>query len=373
MKELPLERKREAGLLRLLDHPFLPQMIDYTEQNGHCYLVMEYIRGKSLRKYLDEGREFSQEEILGIGRIILDILEYLHSRKPAIYYGDLKPDNLMMTEEHSIYLVDFGSAVLGYERQTFTCLGTEGYAAPEQYRGKIGPSSDIFALGKTLDELCKKRRIRCFLQYPGLIFFIWKCCRRQPEKRWKSGAEALAFLKKLRPLSLKLWKGLILALGLFLAAALGAGVLMEEKTQDNAKLPPFEAAFSPVVSRYLSMGFRSGGSGVRETVLLQVEDSARRLLCYYREPDQQKRLLTFLAGNSELQGNQAKAEGYYRQLIKMKGAEAGEYASYGMFLLRQERNAESRELYELYCTRAEILGERGDASSRNMTEWKKYL
>ena len=156
VKELPAEKKREAGLLRLLEHPSLPKMIDYTEQNGHCYLVMEYIRGKSLRQYLDEGKVFSGEEILSIADTVLEILKYLHSRKPAVYYGDLKPDNLMLTESGRLYLVDFGSAVLGYEGKSFTCLGTKGYAAPEQYQGQIVPSSDFYALGKTVDELCKK-------------------------------------------------------------------------------------------------------------------------------------------------------------------------------------------------------------------------
>ena len=99
VKELPLNRKREAKLLRLLDHPFLPAMTDYTEQGDHCYLVMEYIRGKSLRQYLEDGRIFTAEEIIETGRKVLQIFGYLHSRKPAVYYGDLKPDNLMMTEE----------------------------------------------------------------------------------------------------------------------------------------------------------------------------------------------------------------------------------------------------------------------------------
>ena len=92
VKELPLNRKREAKLLRLLDHPFLPAMTDYTEQGDHCYLVMEYIRGKSLRQYLEDGRIFTAEEIIETGRKVLQIFGYLHSRKPAVYYGDLKPD-----------------------------------------------------------------------------------------------------------------------------------------------------------------------------------------------------------------------------------------------------------------------------------------
>ena len=96
VKELPLTKKREAKLVRLLDHPFLPGMIDYAERGEYCYLVMEYIQGKSLGEYLKKGRQFTPEEILRIGNRVLQILIYLHARKLAVYYGDLKPDNLMM-------------------------------------------------------------------------------------------------------------------------------------------------------------------------------------------------------------------------------------------------------------------------------------
>ena len=55
VKELPLEKKREARLLRLLEHPSIPRMVDYVEDGDHCYLIMEYIRGKSLGQMLKEG------------------------------------------------------------------------------------------------------------------------------------------------------------------------------------------------------------------------------------------------------------------------------------------------------------------------------
>ena len=55
VKELPLEKKREARLLRLLEHPSIPRMVDYVENGDHCYLIMEYIRGKSLGQMLKEG------------------------------------------------------------------------------------------------------------------------------------------------------------------------------------------------------------------------------------------------------------------------------------------------------------------------------
>ena len=98
IKQLPLSMKKEAELLRRLNHSSLPRMTDYTEQDDKCYLVMEYIKGKSLNEYLKTNNLLSFEEILTITRTILRIFQYLHSQKPPIYYGDLKPENLMRTE-----------------------------------------------------------------------------------------------------------------------------------------------------------------------------------------------------------------------------------------------------------------------------------
>ena len=79
VKEIPSDRKKEAKLLRLLEHPSMPQMIDYVENGDYCYLVMEYIRGKSLGQLQREGHIFSAEEILEYTVVITGILEYLQS------------------------------------------------------------------------------------------------------------------------------------------------------------------------------------------------------------------------------------------------------------------------------------------------------
>ena len=107
VKELPICKKREARLLRLLEHPSIPRMIDYVENGDHCYLVMEYIRGKSLSQLYREGHVFTAEELLFLGDTVLTVLEYLHGQKPPVYYGDLKPDNLMLSDSGKLYLVDF--------------------------------------------------------------------------------------------------------------------------------------------------------------------------------------------------------------------------------------------------------------------------
>ena len=176
VKELPLANKREAKLLRLLDHQALPKMMDYTERGEYCYLVMEYIRGISLGEILREGRQFSLKEIIFTGKKILDILEYLHSRKPAVCYGDLKPDNLMLTENGNLYLVDFGSAQTEYEYGRVSCKGTPGFAAPEQLKGQAQKASDFYGLGKTMETLCGKHKWKYFLLFPDFGYFIYRCC-----------------------------------------------------------------------------------------------------------------------------------------------------------------------------------------------------
>ena len=90
-------------------------MVDYVENGDHCYLIMEYIRGKSLGRMLKEGHAFTVDELLSYGDTMLAVLENLHGQRPPVYYGDLKPDNLMLSDSGKLYLVDFGSAVFAHE------------------------------------------------------------------------------------------------------------------------------------------------------------------------------------------------------------------------------------------------------------------
>ena len=343
VKELPLSKKREAKLLRLLEHPFLPGMIDYTEQGGHCYLVMEYIRGRSLRQCMEEGRCFSPEEIAGIGRKVLQIYSYLHSRRPAVYYGDLKPDNLMLTEEGNLYLVDFGSAVFGYERAYYHCAGTEGYASPEQYRGQICAASDIYTLGKTLAVLCGKRKLSYFFRYPGLGFFIYKCCRSQPEKRWESAGEAEKALAELRPLTLKL-KNLLFPVMTLLLLLMMLTVKTIDNTEIKAELPELNTALSPVTAWYYSMPYRSGGAGVKAELSQIIGESLQRMTRKYHETEEQERLVLLLGMNSEIAGDFARAESCYSQLAREENSE-GLYTR-EIYFLQKNRSDEGGAGYE---------------------------
>ena len=100
--------------MQYLEYPAIPKIIDYMETGEYCYLIMEYIKGQSLGELLRSGKRFSLREILALGKEIARVLEYLHSRKPPVCYGDLKPDNLMFSETGHLYLIDLGSAMFDH-------------------------------------------------------------------------------------------------------------------------------------------------------------------------------------------------------------------------------------------------------------------
>lgn len=180
VKILSETSRSEAAFWGDLDHPMLPQMVDCVEEEGCVFLVMEYLQGKNLKELLKHHGPWQEKQVLSWARELCTVLEYLHSRKPPIIHGDIKPENLMLTREGRLYLVDLGSAAKGYRTDFRQCTGTKGYAAPEQYRGELYPASDLYAFGKTMEQLMERHAgSKC-----SRIF--QKCCRERPEERWPS-------------------------------------------------------------------------------------------------------------------------------------------------------------------------------------------
>ncbi|MBU5479981.1 serine/threonine protein kinase [Blautia sp. MSJ-19] len=366
VKELPVQNRREASLLRLLNHPSLPQMIDYAERGEHCYIIMEYIRGKSLAQYLQEGRSFSLEEILQLSDVILEVLEYLHSRKPAVFYGDLKPANLMLTEQNRLYLVDFGSASQDYSASYKETKGTREYAAPEQFQGKISAASDFYALGKTIEMLCGKKKIQYLLRCPAAVGFVLKCCRTEPEKRWKDAAEARKALCKIHPIKFKIRAVLFpaAAVAAALAVVFSMGVLRKRT------LPALPQVLTPVLSEYYTLEYRYGMRAHREKIYANIETRLQRLQKVYQDEEEQIRILELLAINGELADRADRAELYYRQLLTYESGYAEGYLKYGMFLCRQARYQESRAVYRQWKKRTEEVGGQEEVSL-SWQMWKK--
>lgn len=145
---------READVLSTLEHPNIVHILDYFEENGNYFLVMEYIEGMDLHNVLKQRQmPFTEEQVLPWARQICEVLEYLHNHEPPIIYRDLKPSNIMIDVKGRVKLVDFGIARHHDEDGDYTHVVSPGYSPPEQYRGYADRRSDIYALGATLHYL----------------------------------------------------------------------------------------------------------------------------------------------------------------------------------------------------------------------------
>ncbi len=145
----------EANLMKGLDHPALPRIVDIIDHGSTIFVVMDYIEGESLDKILKAEGVQAEDVVITWAKQLCDALSYLHTQTPPIIYRDMKPANVMLKPEGNVKIIDFGIA-REYKEQNLTdttVLGTKGYAPPEQYSGQTDARSDIYALGMTMHHL----------------------------------------------------------------------------------------------------------------------------------------------------------------------------------------------------------------------------
>lgn len=148
----------EARLLAKLRHPALTKVIDHFEENGAQFLVMEYIPGTDLSGLLEEQKgPFPVAQVLKWADQLLNALNYLHTQTPPIIHRDIKPQNLKLTSEDEIILLDFGLAkgsAGGVSKLASVYGYTPTYAPLEQIQGAgTEPRSDLYSLAATLYQL----------------------------------------------------------------------------------------------------------------------------------------------------------------------------------------------------------------------------
>lgn len=122
----------EADILKMLRHPYLPQVSDYFIEDNQVYTVMEYIEGESFQQLLDAGKKFATKDIIKWGTQLSEVLVYLHSQTPPIIHRDIKPANVMLTPEGNIRLIDFNVSI-GQEDFVGVSAHSDGYSPAEQY------------------------------------------------------------------------------------------------------------------------------------------------------------------------------------------------------------------------------------------------
>lgn len=221
LETLPAERAEELRqfeqqmkILSSLNHPGIPQVIDYFVENDNWFLVMQLAPGRTLQ---DIAASSSLPLELGmvteVALQVCDILQHLHSRNPPIIHRDVKPQTIVLEQSGMIWLIGFGIARFYVPGRVWdeTQIGTPGYAPPEQYgRAQTDGRSDIYALGAIMHYLLSGKdptdSVFDFpelttlnpLVPPELSLIVHKSLRTDPNERYQSAEEMKQALQSVR-------------------------------------------------------------------------------------------------------------------------------------------------------------------------------
>ena len=254
----------EAALLSQICSPGIPAL--YGELEERDGFVMEYMEGTTLQKILEEGAVFEVQEAAMVGVQLCEILQCLHDMDPPHIYRDLKPSNIIVRGDGTIALVDFGTVRIFKEgaAEDTQHLGTEGYAAPEQYGGweQSDARTDVYGIGAVLHSMVTgKPPLETGLCPIGEVVYgehgsrmekiLMCCCSVSPNMRFSSCKElrkallaAAAQGRKQRGgtdaarkrFAASVWVsfGCFLACGMFATAASGARTLQYSRQISEA-------------------------------------------------------------------------------------------------------------------------------------------
>lgn len=258
--------RAEADILKKLHHTYLPQVYDFLAVGTGIYTVMDYIPGHDLQYYLDNGYSFPEKTVIRWMKQLCEVLCYLHTQKPKILHSDIKPGNIMITDQGNVCLIDFNISLDGETSKELQGI-SRYYAAPEQYRcaldklygGKgnirLDERMDIYSLGAVFYRVMTGRypNPESGAPYPvteldipyneGLKNIVRKSMELSPGKRFQTAKEmgdALDNVAKMDPqyrmltnlqyLSGFIW-GLLVLTGVLLIYA-GAGIYQKESWQE---------------------------------------------------------------------------------------------------------------------------------------------
>lgn len=150
IKSFPGDKQLLMRTLKDLNSPHLPKIYDISFDSKNTNVLMEYVEGKTLLKYLSE-KSVTTDDVEDIFEQLLDAIEALHSS--GIVHKDIKPANIVFTEGGKLKLIDFGTCYIP-KSDIKEYIGTVGYAAPEQFiSGQTDIRTDIYSLGVTLEKM----------------------------------------------------------------------------------------------------------------------------------------------------------------------------------------------------------------------------
>lgn len=192
----------EPNILKKLNHPRLPIIIDIVEDKDYIYIIEDYVDGVSLEDELSNKGTIDEKTVVEWAKQLCQALLYLHNLKPnPIIYRDMKPANIMKKKDGEVKLIDFGIAreYKADAKSDTTFIGTRGFAAPEQFgTAQSDARTDIYSLGVTLYNLITGKSPN---EYPyeivpvrrfnkklsrGIEHIITKCTKQNPKDRYQT-------------------------------------------------------------------------------------------------------------------------------------------------------------------------------------------
>ena len=283
--EHPADVQREARVMTSLRHQYLPRIFDLKlGEDGYCYTIMELIPGCTLRQYVRQYGALSQKQAVCWLKQLCQAAAYMHSQRPPIIHSDIKPDNIMITPEGSICLIDFNASLEMRDDGADALGATACYAAPEQYNvplsrfgdparltpeqrqvydmacraqglGKVTERTDLYAVGATAyfmltgydpagweGDMIPLERFDITLGDP-LRQVIERCLALSPARRFSSAGELLRALDNLARTDkrYRAWRrscqaaALVIGAGMILSAfaALWGWLLLGQETGES--------------------------------------------------------------------------------------------------------------------------------------------
>lgn len=213
-----VNERAEVDILKNLHHMYLPQVYDFIMDGDSIYTVMDYIEGRDLQYYLDQNYTFPEETVKKWLLQLAQVLEYLHSQKPAILHSDIKPANIMITSLGNVCLIDFNISLDGETTKDVQGI-SPWYAAPEQYERAqhvmygqedhivLDGRMDIYSLGAVFYRVMTGRlpspvedisTVVSYMDIPysdGLKVILSRMIQSAPSRRYASAEKLRAALE----------------------------------------------------------------------------------------------------------------------------------------------------------------------------------
>lgn len=279
--------RSEVDMLKDLKNDYLPQVLDFIEDGDDVYTVMEYIDGSNFSQCINNGQTFTEKKVRKYALQLCEAVEYLHNHVPPIIHSDIKPSNIMLTSQDNICLIDFNISTMTTDGRASVIGGSQGFAAPEQYKriidaptmiddfheetrffdddetkalidngaftsstlvenvAYIDTRTDIYGVGASLYYMLTLRTpINGFFDFrgikcsPELRNIILTATNRDPANRYKSISDmkkALSREKKQLPILKYAIMAAILVMTLAVGIAIGSGKIFTKNDKTNTK------------------------------------------------------------------------------------------------------------------------------------------